>query len=259
MGLASGDVDHDGRSDLFMTHLDGEYSTLYLQIDGGIFEDRTVSAGLAAATVPYTGFGTALCDLDLDGDLDLVVANGRVRRRDKDRNPAGDSVSFWRTYSERNQLFLGNGEGVFVEAAPDKQPFCAGLHVGRGLAVGDLDGDGDLDLVTSEVNGPARIFRNVAPRQGNWLLVRAVDPRRGGRDAYGAHLTVIAGERRWTREVHPTFSYLSSSDPRAHFGLGQADVIDHVHVRWPDGTQEIFAGGSVNRLLTLRQGEGTPP
>lgn len=256
MGVASGDVNGDGKRDLFMTHLDGEYSTLYLQVEDGIFEDRTTAAGLASATIPYTGFGTALCDLDLDGDLDLPIANGRVRRHDQDRAAPDNPLAFWRTYAERSQLFLGNGDGTFLEAAPGDDPFPSQPHVARGLAAGDLDEDGDLDLVTSEINGPARIYRNIAPRQGNWLSVRAVDVRHGGRDAYGAVVTVSAGKQSWFRDINPASSYLSSGDARAHFGLGNVSTIDRIEVRWPDGTIETFSGCEVNRLVTLKAGEG---
>ncbi|HZN32728.1 MAG TPA: CRTAC1 family protein [Pirellulaceae bacterium] len=259
MGVASGDVNGDGKSDLFMTHLDGEYSTLYLQLEDGVFEDRTVAAGLAAATIPYTGFGTALVDLDLDGDLDLPIANGRVRRPDEMRTAADNPTEFWKQYAERNQLFLGNGDGTFTEAAPGGDPFYSRPNVARGLAIGDLDGDGDLDMVTSEINGPARIYLNVAPRQGNWLSVRAVDPRHGGRDAYGALIAVVAGTQRWSRDINPAYSYLSSGDPRAHFGLGKISAIDRIEVRWPDGTKESFPGGGVNREVTIQPGEGKSP
>lgn len=258
MGVASGDVDADGRSDLFMTHLDGEYSTLYLQLAASAFEDRTIDTGLGG-TIPFTGFGTALCDLDLDGDLDLVIANGRVRRPDAAREAPANPAEFWQTYAERSAIFVNSGAGSFVEAEPEAEPFCQGAHVARGLAVGDLDNDGDLDLVTSEVNGPVRVYKNVASRQGDWLMVRAIEPGLGGRDAYGAVITVQAGSRRLMRTIHPASSYLSSSDPRAHFGLGATKTIDGLKVRWPDGTEESFAGGDANRELTLERGAGMNP
>jgi hypothetical protein len=258
MGVTCGDVDGDGLGELFMTHLDGEYSTLYRQLTAGVFEDNTIASGLGGTT-PFTGFGTALADLDLDGDLDLLIANGRVRRGDAVREKPHDPAAFWRAYCERNQLYVNPGEGKFVEAEPAGEPFCTGEHVSRGLAVGDWDNDGDLDVVTSEVNGPTRLYRNVAPRQGNWLLVRAIEPTLGGRDAYGALVTVqIAGQTQM-RTVSPAYSYLSSNDPRVHFGLGSAKHFDQVRVRWPGGDEELFPGGDVNRQLLLEHGQGTPP
>jgi hypothetical protein len=254
MGVAAGDVDGDRRRDLFMTHLDGEYSTLYLQVTTGQFEDQTAKKGLARPTIPTTGFGTALLDLDLDGDLDLVIGNGRVRRRDG--IAAAEGAEFWQSYSERNQILVNDGQGSFSEIGPGKDAFLAEPHVTRGLAVGDLDNDGDLDLVTSEVNGPARIFLNVAERRGSWLSVRALELQHGQRDALGAVVTVTAGSKSWQRDVQPAFSYLSSSDPRAHFGLGKVDKYDAIEVLWPDGSRERFPAGEVNRQVTLRHGAG---
>ncbi|MBC7854083.1 MAG: CRTAC1 family protein [Pirellulaceae bacterium] len=258
MGVAAGDVDGDGRQDLFMTHIDGEYSTLYLQVAPGIFEDRTASAGLVAPTIHTTGFGTALVDLDLDGDLDLVKGNGHVRLPPA-AVPATSLESFWEPYAQRNQILLNDGDGIFVTVAAAADGFLAQSRVTRGLAVGDLDNDGDLDVVTSEVNGPARIFLNVAPRKGSWLIVRAIDPRHGGRDAYGATVTVTAGKLRLSRDINPAFSYLSSNDPRAHFGLGMSAKFDRIDVSWPDGAKETFQGGNANAFLTLRRGEGALP
>ena len=257
MGVTAGDVDGDGRRDLFMTHLDGEYSTLYLQVATGNFEDRTAAAGLATPTIPTTGFGTALLDLDFDGDLDLIMGNGRVRRHDD--AALGTGADYWRNYTDRNQIFLNEGSGAFTEVASGKDGFLAKRRVTRGLAVGDLDNDGDLDVVTSEVNGPARIFFNIAKWQGSWLGVRAIDPRYGERDAYGAVITVFAGDKRWERDINPGTSYLSSSDPRAHFGIGKAEKVDKIEVLWPDGVKETFPGCVVTARLILRRGEGEMP
>jgi len=257
MGVTSGDVNGDGLRDLFMTHLDGEYSTLYLQIGPGNFEDRTPAAGLSTPTTPMTGFGTALFDLDLDGDLDLLIGNGRVRRREG--ATAGNGTDFWKGYAERNQIFLNDGSGIFSEVASEADGFLGAARVTRGLAVGDLDNDGDLDVVTSEVNGPARIFLNTGKWQGSWLSVRAIDPRYGERDAYGAIITVTAGEKRWQRDINPGYSYLSSCDPRAHFGLGTADKVDKIEVLWPDGNKETFPGSIATARVILRRGEGEKP
>ena len=258
MGIACGDVDGNGYSDLLVTHLDGEYDTLYLQLAPGVFEDRSIDGGLAS-TIPPTGFGAVLGDLDLDGDLDLAIVNGRVRRPDAVREAPADTGDFWQTYAERSAIFVNRGDGKFVEADPASQPFCDGERVSRGLAMGDLDNDGDLDLASSEVNGPARIFKNVAPRKGSWLAIRAIEPLLGGRDAYGAVVTVRAGQRTYARTVGPASSYLSSSDPRVHFGLAGAKAVDAIEVRWPDGSKESFPGGEANREVTIEHGRGATP
>jgi hypothetical protein len=228
-----------------------------LQVAPGVFEDRTAAAGLATPTIPTTGFGTALLDIGLDGDLDLVIGNGRVRRREG--AALGKGADFWKNYTERNQIFLNDGAGVFTDVAAAEDGFLAEARVTRGLAVGDLDNDGDLDVVTSEVNGPARIFLNTAKWQGSWLNVKAVDPRYGDRDAYGAVITVTAGDKRWQRDINPGTGYLSSSDPRAHFGIGSAEKVDRIEVLWPDGMQERFPGSVATARLILRRGEGEKP
>ena len=129
--------------------------------------------------------------------------------------------------------------------------------IARGLACGDLDGDGAPDLVATTVAGRARVYRNVAPGRGHWLLVRALDPRLK-RDAYGAEVSVRAGGRTQLRVINPGDSFLSSSDPRAHFGLGGSAGYEGVRVRWPDGLDESFPGGPADRAIELRRGEGTP-
>ena len=126
------------------------------------------------------------------------------------------------------------------------------------MACADIDGDGALDLLVTTVAGPALLYRNVAPKRGHWLIVRAVDAALGGRDAYGAEVAVRAGGRRWCRWINPGYSYLCSNDPRAHFGLGEARSVDALEVIWPDGTEESFAGRSADQALVLRKGEGSP-
>jgi hypothetical protein len=122
--------------------------------------------------------------------------------------------------------------------------------------MGSLRGDGALDLLVTTIAGPARLFRNVAPKAGHWLLVRAIDPKLGGRDAYGAEITVRAGGRSWKGLINPGQSYLCSNDPRAHFGLGRATRFESIEVQWPDGKKETFRGGPVDRKVLLQRGEG---
>ena len=137
--------------------------------------------------------------------------------------------------------------------------FTARCEVSRGLCIGDIDNDGDLDMLLANTAAPARLYRNIAPKVGNWLRVRPVEPALGGRDAYGARVTVYGGGKRWTRWISPGGSYLSSHDPVAHYGLGSLETIDRIEVRWPDGGEEPFPGGPVNQLRVLAHGAAAAP
>jgi hypothetical protein len=255
MGVAIGDTTGTGMFDLFVTHLDTQTHTLWRQGPRGQFQDATTPSRLAAGHTRNTGWGTLMADFDLDGALDVAIANGRVYRGSTAKNTG---LGFWEDYVEHNQLFANDGKGTFRDVSAANKDFCDVWNVGRGLACADFDNDGRPDLLVMSTGGPARLFRNVAPPSGHWLTLRAVDPRYR-RDAYGAEVRVRAGQREWLRLIHPAQSYLSSCTPHAHFGLGQVAQIDAIEVLWPDGLCEVFEGGAVDRARELRRGEGCAP
>jgi hypothetical protein len=225
-----------------------------MQEPRGAFRDRTSASGLAHPQWRGTGFGTVLADFDHDGAPDLAIVNGRVREGTAQNQAT--LGPFWSLYAERNQLFANDGTGRFKDLSLSNDPFCAHAGVSRGLAVGDVDGDGALDLLVTTVAGQARLYRNVAPNRGHWLHVRALLPESGGRDAYGAEVTVEAGGKRQVALLCPGQSYLCSHAPAVHFGLGSAQRVDAIHVAWPDGKRETFPGRRADQAVILREGEG---
>jgi hypothetical protein len=254
MGIGIGDVANDGGLSLFITHVWGEKNTLYMPLGRGMFADRSAMAGMASAGLTHTGWGCGFCDLDNDGSLDLAVVNARVRRGPV--YPQARLGAFWNAFAEPNLLFLGDGGGRFADAGVRGGDFTRQAECTHGLAFGDFDNDGRVDLVTNTLDNTLRLYHNIAPTSGNhWLIVRALT---GPRDALGARLTLKSGQRSWTRLILAAYSYLSSSDPRAHFGLGKISHCDSLEVQWPDGLREEFDVAAVDRVWTIRQGTGRP-
>jgi hypothetical protein len=254
MGVAVGDVSGDGEIDLLVTHLWGENNRLYLGTRIPVFRDFTIESQLSRTDLERTGFGCGFFDLDHDGDQDVAVVNGAVHRRPP---LPGARPGFWADYAEPNQLYENDGCAVFTQIDEKAGTFASELGMGRALAFGDLDSDGDLDLVVSHVDNSLRVYRNDAPpEEHHWLMVRAMTR---GRDALGAQIRLRAGGREFLGLALAASSYGSSNDPRAHFGLGPIAAIDAITVLWPDGQSESFPGTEVDRVITLRQGEGRSP
>ena len=242
MGVTAADFDADGDSDLFLTHDTGETNTLYVNDGHGVFEDRTDIAGVAAGSLASTGFGTGWLDVDNDGDLDLFAANGTVRLV-----PGQVSVIAGPPLRQRNQLWLNAGSRY---RRTDGGPAFALESASRGAAFGDLDNDGDIDMVVTSNHGQARLHRNDTPG-ASWLGV-VVDT--GTSPPIGTQVR-IDQPGIGTRRVRTDGSYASAHDPRVVFGLGTAGGSRRVTVRWPDGVERQFGPLRVNRYHVLRRSQ----
>ena len=247
MGVAVADFDEDGFLDLFMTHLTGETNTLYMGGASGAFRDRTVASGLAAGSRMATGFGVGVADFDLDGHLDIFVANGAVKRPER-------PLDAEHPYAEPEHLFRGLGNGEFEDVSIASGVSALPSGVSRGAAFADYDNDGDIDVVVIDNAGPARLLRNTAPRAGAWIGFRVEDAN--GAEVPGAvvELTTSAGAQ--SRVVGRAYSYCSSNDPRVHFGLPPGASIETLRVRWPGAITETFEARKPNAVHVLRRGTG---
>jgi hypothetical protein len=247
MGIDVADVDRDGDDDLFVTNLDNEGNTLYLNVGAGLFEDRTAELGLF--TLGFTGFGTRFIDYDNDGWLDVVVVNGAVRHLSQQVRE-GDPYPL----KQRSQLFR-NDRGRFEDVSGNAGPAFTQLQVARGAATGDLDNDGDTDVVVFNNSGPVRVLLNEVGQRRHWLGIRAIDSRYQ-RDAVHARIS-LAGHRGAPRSVQSDGSYCVANDPRVLFGLGDASSAQTVRVQWAGGHVEEFRNLSVDRYWVLESGK--PP
>jgi len=242
MGVTVADYNHDGRFDLFVTNFDDDYNTLYRNDGRGTFTDASHAARVAAVGLPYVGWGTKFLDYDNDGWVDLFVANGHVYPQIQ-------------TYRQRNFFHRNMRDGTFADAAAPLGPLASELRVGRGAAFGDLDGDGDIDIVLNNLDGAAQVLRNDGGSVNNSVIIKTVGVR-SNRGGVGARVRVVAGDLSQVDEVRSGDSYLSQSDLRLHFGLEGRTRIDLIEVRWPSGAVEKVTGVGINRVLTLREGRG---
>jgi hypothetical protein len=243
MGVVADDLNGDGRIDLFHTNFINQNNTLRWNLGGGQFADGTLAANLAAPSRSKTGFGTVAFDVNNDGYLDLFVANGHT----------DDQPWFDTPMAQTPQLFLGREHGRFELAVNEASSYFARPVVGRGVAAGDLDNDGRVDLVVVHRDAPAALLRNVTP-SGHWLGLR-LQGTRSGRCPVGARVVCRAGGRSWVRWVTSGTSYLSFSDPRLWFGLGSAQRAESLEVHWPSGNVQSWSNLPADRILDLREGD----
>ncbi len=242
MGVTVGDYDHDGKFDLFVTNFDDDYNTLYRN-DGKLsFTDVSHAAKVAAVSLPYVGWGTKFFDYDNDGWADLFVANGHVYPQIP-------------TYRQRNFLHRNNHDGTFSEVSSEFGAAFAEKRAARGVAFGDIDNDGDVDLVINNLDGPPTVLRNEGGNANNSILVKLAGVK-SNRAGIGARVKITSGDLVQQDEVRSGDSYLSQSDLRLHFGLEKRTKIELVEVRWPSGTVDKITNAMVNSVVTIKEGSG---
>jgi hypothetical protein len=242
MGVTLGDYDHDGRLDLFITNFDDDYNTLYHDDGKGSFTDVSYAANVAAVSLPYVGWGTKFFDYDNDGWVDLLVVNGHVYPQ-------------LPTYRQRNFVHHNNRDGTFEEVGAQLGAAFAEKRTGRGAAFGDLDNDGDVDVVINNLDGSPQVLRNDGGNANNSILIKTIGVK-SNRDGIGARVKVVAGDLTQIDEVHSGDSYLSQSDLRLPFGLEKRTKIDLIEVYWPSGTVDKINGVGTNKILTIKEGQG---
>lgn len=249
MGVDVGDYDGDGRLDLVKTNFAQDYTSLYRNEGNGLFVDTSFRSGLAASLGPYLGWGVGFVDVDNDALLDIFIANGHVYP-----NVERTGTS---TYRQRNQLFRNVGRGQFREITLEVGGPLLLQQSSRGAAFGDYDNDGDIDILTSVIDGRPMLLRNDSAG-GHWITLR-LEGTTSNRSAIGARVTIQTGSRRQVAEVRSGGSYISHNDTRVHFGLGTTATVDRVTVRWPNGTVEALGPASADRFYVVREGAGLQP
>ena len=246
MGTDFGDYDGDGRLDLIVTNFEMETHNLYRNLGQGLFGDATLPSGLGAATLRFLGFGAVFLDYDNDGSLDLAIANGHVL----------DNASHFQSaskYAQRKLLLHNDGRGRFTDVAAGAGDGFALERVSRTIVSGDIDNDGDLDLLVTNNGQAPNLLRNDGGNRGNSVLVQLAG-RASNRDGIGARLRATVAGRSQIREIRAGSSYLGQNDRRAHFGLGAAKEIERLEVRWPSGRRDVLEHVAANGIVTIAEG-----
>jgi hypothetical protein len=232
MGTDAGDVNGDGRPDLFVTNFSDDYNTLYLNQGGLTYTDSTDLAGLGLVSLTYLGWSTFLADLDLDRDLDIFVVNGHVY-------PQVEGSNVGEGFRQPMQVFLNRGDGTFEDASRNLGSVLTEPRSSRGAALGDLNGDATQDVVVNVMDGSPAVLRNGLTDGGAGVVLRLIG-RDTNRDTFGTVVRASVGSKTYVREVHGARGYLSHSDPRLYYGLGESPKIDELTIQWPRGEGEIF-------------------
>ena len=248
MGIAVGDYLHTGLLALFVTNFSDEYNTLYRHDAPLSYTDVSYAAKLAAISIPYVGWGTGFFDYDDDGWADLLVVNGHVY-------PQMENANVGSSYRQRMLLFHNEHNGTFSEVSAQSGESLMVPRVSRGVAFGDIDNDGDVDVIVENLDGKPTVLRNDGGNRNNWVTLKLTGRGRNC-EAIGARVKLVSGDLVQWDEVRAGDSYLSSSDKHLHFGLGRRGKVDLVEIHWPDGQIESLRGLGVNEFVFVEEGRG---
>jgi enediyne biosynthesis protein E4 len=247
MGVTIGDYDHRGLWSIVVTNFSDEYNALYRHQRDFLFTDASYATRTAKASLPYVGWGTGFFDYDNDGWLDLLVVNGHVY-------PQVDKAGGESGYRQRKLLYHNDRDGTFAEVAAGAGAALNLPAVSRGAAFGDIDNDGDIDVIVNNLEGPVAVLRNDGGNENNYLALDLVG-RTSNRSALGARVKVIAGDLVQVEERRGGGSYLSQNDSRFHFGLEKRSGADRIEVRWPDGTMQAVGPVPANHFIRISEGD----
>jgi enediyne biosynthesis protein E4 len=251
MGVAVGDYNHTGRPSLYVTNFEGENDDLFRNEGDWNFSEASYDSGLAVASLPWVKWGTAFVDLDNDGWVDLITVDGHVY-------PQTDLMSSGSGYRQPKILNMNRKNGTFCDASLEAGPALMEKRVSRGLAVADLFNDGKMDIVVNDLDGPPMILRNHGIPGRNWVSFELTGTK-SNRLGLNARVKITSGGMTQTDEVRSGGSYLSQSDLRLHFGLGEATKIDSVEIRWPSGTIDHIGSLDADHFYSILEGKGIVP
>ncbi len=234
MSVDFADFDNDGLIDMFLS--DDTYCSLYKNMGGGVFTDQANPSGISMMAAPYVGWSSCFFDYDNDGDQDIYMANGALKH----------------LYGQEDQLFENDGTGKFRDVSAKLGKYFLEAHIGRGACIADYDNDGDLDIFIVNLNSPSVFLRNNQGNQNNWIILN-LTATKSNRDAIGTKVKVIYDGKSQTGQKRSTAGYLSQNDPRMHFGLGKAEKIDKIEIRWPSGTIQVLENLKPNQILNITE------
>jgi len=249
MGVAVGDYMNNGMLDFAISDFSDESKLLFRNQGKGGFSEVSMRSGIGRISIPFLGWGDGFLDFDNDGWLDLMFVNGHIY-------PAADRLDWGTSYAQRPLLFHNNRDGNFNEITPVKGSGLAQTLSGRGAAFGDLFNNGKVDVIINQTDAPPVLLKNVNPDHHHWVEVKLVGGPKSPRDAVGATVYLAANSIRQRQDVISGGSYVSTNDPRLHFGLGDATDAGTLEIHWPSGSKETIKLPAVDRIFTISEGKG---